>query len=189
MTGRTNRRTLLGTIVGGVVLAGCTGDVEEEESTTTNETEAETEDGTDEEIEIEAETDDGTAEEIQTEEELTQEEIVALFEVILEDEGIEAETVDRTEDVLEVVYNATGSTDEAVRTEIDIVADVYARSVDAGLSTDRLEAFVQDPETGSILDSFVIETDWAVAYLNDEIEWDEYVDRIIETFESSDTAE
>lgn len=120
----------------------------------------------------------------EAEEALTDEEIVSLFESTLENEGITAETVNRNGDVLEVVYNATGMTSEAVRTEIEIVADVYVRAVNAGLTTNRLEAVVLDPEGGSILDSFVIETEWAEAYSNEGIEWNEYIERIVETFES-----
>lgn len=123
-----------------------------------------------------------------TDEALTEEEIVILFEEILNEEGLETETVERADDVLEVEYLATGDTDQAAATEVEIVADVYARAIDAGLTTDRLDAFVRDPEADLILDTYNIETEWTEAFLNEEIEWEEYFERIVETFEATEAA-
>lgn len=173
MTKGIKRRTLLGTIAAVAILAGCTGDIREEESNNDNESTDTDED----EPEESEETDE-------SDEELTEEEVVGRFDSLLEEEGIETETVDRNDDILRVVYNATGMTTEAVTTEIEIIADAYVRAVNTGLTTNRLEASVRDPEEGSILDTFVIETEWVEAYSNEEIEWNEYVERISETFES-----
>ncbi|MHC3438703.1 hypothetical protein ACYJ1Y_11540 [Natrialbaceae archaeon A-gly3] len=162
MTGITRRRTL-GTIAGVAVLAGCMGGADGDE---------------------EAADDDGTeSEPTEGDRELTEADIVALFGVILADEGLEVASVDRNEAVLEVAYDATGTTGEDAGTEIGIVADVYARAIDAGLETDSLEASVLDPETGELLDTFLVETEWAEAFLEEESDWEEYFERIVETFD------
>ena len=201
---RTNRRTLLGTIAGVAVLAGCLGDINEEnpdsdergddESTDASDDESREEEGAGEGEETDGEgnvTGEGSEESMAedgdddetADESVTEEEIIDLVESILDEEGLVVETIGRRDGTLEVVYIATGTTSDAVRTEIEILADVYVRAINSGLSTDRLEAFVQDPEGEDILDSFGIETEWVTAYTNEEIGWDEYVERIVETFE------
>ena len=140
---------MLGTIAGVAVLAGCVGDVEDGNSGDSDEN-----DSTDT-VENESEETEEVAGIEAVDEESTEDEIVALIDEILEEEGIGTDAVGRHYDVLEIMYPATGETSEVVETEIETVADVYARAIDAGLTTDRLEASVPDPETGSVLDSFV----------------------------------
>ena len=187
------------------MLAGCLGDINEEEPGSDEETDDESvdaseddsqedEDGvgegeeTDGEDDVtEDEADEGMAEDGDDneadDESMTEEELIDLIGSILDGEGLVVDTIGRRDDTLEIAYIATGTTSDAVTTEIEIIADVYVRAINSGLTTERLDAFVLDPEDGDVLDSFGIETDWVVAYTNEEIGWDEYVERIAETFE------
>ncbi len=201
MTNGTNRRTFLGTVATVTVLAGCLGDINEgneEDRSDDDATEATPDDSDDAETVDEVEeADTGDGEETRESDEETEGpdpeqtggEFVDLVRSRLEEEGIETQSVERRADVLEVVYYATGMTSEAVTSEIDVFAGVYARAIEEGLTTDRLEAFVLDPDDETLLDSFVIETEWAEAVSNDEISQEEYVERIVGTFESDSTAE
>ncbi|MHC3438704.1 hypothetical protein ACYJ1Y_11545 [Natrialbaceae archaeon A-gly3] len=163
MTVTMRRRTLLGAVAGLAVLAGCMGG---------NGGDDEDDDGNE------------SAEDEENGEELTDEEIVVLVEEILEEEGLEAVSAEREEDVLEVAYDAIGTSAEAAGLEVEVVADVYTRAINEGLTTERLEASVRNPEDGEVLDTYHIDTEWTEAFLDEEIDWQEYFERVVETFES-----
>ena len=182
----TKRRTLLGSIAGMALLAGCAG------LTETNENGDDANDESNETSGNESTTSqaDGESSDAETDDDaLTEEEIVVLFEVILEEEGIATDVVEHDDDVLELVYLATGRTEEDAAIEIEIIGDVYARAIEAGLSVDWLDASGIDPESGTVLDSFVIEAEWAEAFLEGEIDGNEYFELIVETFEPSEDVE
>lgn len=164
------RRTLLGSLAAGTVLAGCLGfgDDDDEESSDNQDDAAGGDPGGEEAAEA-----------------LSQEEIVDIFEATLLQEGVEPLSMERVDDALEVIYHPGGTTAEDVAVEIAIFADLYVSAIQEGLATDRLVAMTYDPETEQQIDSFYIETRWAQEYLDEEIGWGEYRSLVEQTFDSA----
>lgn len=107
-------------------------------------------------------------------------ELVALVEASLAEGGVEPTKVDQADDILVIEYVSSGDADRATPAEIEFIADVYVSAIADGLETKRSTITATNPQGGSV-DAFVIETAWVEAYLDGELEWHEYLERIERT--------
>jgi hypothetical protein len=121
----------------------------------------------------------------QTDDELSEEQILVLFEVVIEDQGIEVKTVeiDEEENTLSVEYYSTGTTEQQMVEDMGMIAGVYAGAIDQGVTTDRMEVTALDPVDDSETASWYAETEWAESYNAGEMTADEFSMRVLLTLE------
>lgn len=102
-------------------------------------------------------------------EEWEEDEILTLFELVLEDEGIdvaelEVEEDDELEmDVLSLEYYPLGTTEEEIMEEMGYITGVFAEAVEFGLEVERLQATALDIFDEPV-SQWYVETEWAEAY-------------------------
>ncbi|ATW87588.1 hypothetical protein halTADL_0790 [Halohasta litchfieldiae] len=121
----------------------------------------------------------------QTDDELSEEQILVLFETVIEDQGIELQTVeiDEEENILSVEYYSTGTTEQQVVEDMGTITGVYAGAIDQGVTTDRMEVTALDPVDDSETASWYAETEWAESYNAGEMTADEFSMRVLLTLE------
>lgn len=127
-------------------------------------------------------------------EEPSDEEIITLYETVLKQSGVDVRTVERDSDVLYVEYYPTSSitgeipddVDDSILEEMGYVAGGYVGAIEEGLTTERMEVTILDPDDGGPTAHWAVETEWASAYHAGEISMDDVADRAFETVEHVD---
>lgn len=122
-------------------------------------------------------------------ESLPTQEIVTLFQTILDRSGVELVSVEPTDDVFRVAYVATGATEAELTEEMGYVTGAYVDSVSYGLETDRMEVTALSPDTDSAAFYWHVESEWAEEYNAGEATEEAVFDRVLETFEPAEDAE
>jgi len=99
----------------------------------------------------------------------TEEEILALFELVIEDQGVEVAELEVEEeealgmDVLSFDYYPLGPTEDEIIEEMGYVTGAFAEAVNMGLEVERLEATALDI-AGEPISEWYVETEWAEEY-------------------------
>lgn len=138
--------------------------------------------------------DDAEADAGGDEQDLSEDEILTLFETIMSQSGVDVESIEREGDVLAVAYypdkpiegDVPDGADNETLEEMGYVAGGYVGAIDDGLTTERMEVTVLDPETDEPTAYWTVETEWAREYHAGEISMNDVADRAFETFERAD---
>lgn len=128
-----------------------------------------------------------TAENEAENEEISDEEIITLFESLVESEGMTVETAEMQGDIFTVEYTSYSQTERELASEIGYVAGAYAGMVGEGHTSDRMEATIL-AASGEPAGTFYVEYEWAEAYENGEISDEEFSQRVISTLSSEGQA-
>lgn len=135
---------------------------------------------------------DGDAE--TEEQDLTEDEIITLFETIVSQSGVDVRSIEREGDVLAVSYypeqpiegDVPDGADNETLEEMGYIAGGYVGAIEDGLTTERMEVTVLDPETDEPTAYWTVETEWAREYHAGEITMNDVANRAFETFERAD---
>lgn len=192
---------VLGALVGG---SGDTDDDEsdiesesDEEELEEEQTEAGEEDGPDEEDAEEVEeTDEASVEgddvsdaedavEEDTEEELSDEDLIILFQVLVEDQDIVVETAENQGDTFVVEFTTFSQDGNQLAGDVGYVAGAYSGMVDEGYSSDRMEATVLNA-AGEEIGTFHVEEEWGEEFASGEMSDEEFGQLVIDTFEAEE---
>lgn len=113
-------------------------------------------------------------------------EIVVLFETTVERQGIDIAAVEQEDDVLHVEFHQTATTESAFFEQAGYLSGAYVGAVGEGLETDRMEATMLNRSDGSPTLSWDVESEWAREYHDDERTIDDVIQRSLSTLEESD---
>lgn len=119
------------------------------------------------------------------EETLSEEEALLLFETVVDQSDAELAEVERANDELTVEYHPTATTERELLEQMGTISGAYVGSISDGLATERMHVTALDAD-GNQAFHWTVETDWAEAYIDEEITMDEIADRALETAESAD---
>ncbi|MDL5363899.1 DUF3488 domain-containing protein [Halalkalicoccus sp. NIPERK01] len=119
------------------------------------------------------------------ERDFSDDELIPLFETLVEDEGMIVETAQVQRDTFVVEYMSFAQTEQELAGEIGYVAGAYAGMVGEGHTSDRMEATILTVN-GDPAGTFYVEYGWAEAFANEEISNTEFSQRVISTIESED---
>lgn len=170
-------------------------DTAEADSSDDGQQEQTADDGSDEQEEQveETETDDtdgdgvGSAEEEIEDSESSDEDLIPLFEALVESEGVTVETAEVQGDTFNVEYTSYSQTEAEIANEIGFVAGAYAGMVGEGHTTDGMEATILTV-AGDPAGTFYVDYEWAEAFANDEISSEEFSQRVLSTLEAQGQA-
>lgn len=120
--------------------------------------------------------------------EYSEEEILTLFELVLDDQGIQvAELEVRDEglmgsEILSLEYYPLGTTEDEIVEEMGYITGAFAEAINMGLEVDRLEATALDIADEPVSEWYV-ETEWAEAYNAGEMTANEVAMQALATLE------
>ena len=129
-------------------------------------------------------TDNATASD--EEQNLTEGEIVILFETTLERRGIDLISAERDGDVFRVEYYRTATTRTAVLENAGAISGAYVGAVGEGLETERMEVTARNEADDSPVLSWHVDSEWADAYHEGELTMDEVIQRSLVTADEVD---
>ncbi|WP_247001710.1 hypothetical protein [Halosolutus gelatinilyticus] len=127
---------------------------------------------------IDATSDNGTAEQARSEEEL-----LVFFETNVQQWGVELRSVELSDNALVVEYYANTTSEEGFTNEMAYLIGTYVDTVDAGLETERMDVTGVDSDDDSDHVYWHVESEWAKAYLDEELTEEDVFDRVFETVE------
>lgn len=119
------------------------------------------------------------------EENLSDGEIVVLFETTVERAGIDLASVEQDGDVLRVEFHQTATTEAEFFEQAGYLSGAYVGAVGEGLGTDRMEATVLNRSDDSPELSWRVESEWAQEYHDDESTIDDVIQRSLATLEET----
>lgn len=128
-----------------------------------------------------------TAESDLEDRDLSDDELIPVFETLVENEGMSVETAEMQGDTFVVEYMSFSTTEQDLATEMGYVAGAYAGMVAEGHTSDRMEVVILNV-AGERAGTFHVEYEWAEAYANDEITADEFSLRVLSTLQSEGQA-
>lgn len=126
--------------------------------------------------------------------EFDEDEILTLFEVVLEDQDVEVAELVVEEDpeldaeVLLLEYYPLGLTEEEIVEEMGYITGAFAEAVEMGLEVERLHAIALDL-TDTPISQWYVETEWAEAYNAGEISANELAMEAFLTLEPIEEAD
>ncbi len=118
-------------------------------------------------------------------EDISEAELLVLFETIASQWGVEVISTEMVDDTFTVEYYVGGETEEEVTSEIGTLIGAYIDIVEGGLESDRMDVTAVDEDDDSDEAYWHVESDWAEAYLAGELSEEDVLDRVLPTVESA----
>lgn len=113
--------------------------------------------------------------------------LIPVFETLVENEGMSVEMAEMQGDTFVVEYMSFSTAEEDLMTEMGYVAGAYAGMVSEGHTSDRMEVAILNV-AGERAGTFHVEYEWAEAYANNEITGEEFSMRVLSTLQADGQA-
>ncbi|WP_140408894.1 hypothetical protein [Natronolimnobius baerhuensis] len=108
-------------------------------------------------------------------------EIVILYETTMDRGGIDLVSAEPTGDIFEVEYQRSATSEAEFLEHAGYVTGAYVGAVGEGLETTRMDATVLDGDEELL--SWHVDSEWAMAYHDDEFTMDDVIERSLATAE------
>lgn len=118
---------------------------------------------------------------------VSDDDLIPVFETLVENEGMSVETAEMQGDTFVVEYMSFSTAEEDLMTEMGYVAGAYAGMVAEGHTSDRMEVAILNV-AGERAGTFHVEYEWAEAYANNEITGEEFSMRVLSTLQAESQA-
>ncbi|SDJ68474.1 hypothetical protein [Natronorubrum texcoconense] len=111
-------------------------------------------------------------------------ELLVFFETITSHWGVNVTSTEMVDDEFVVEYADTTETDDEFTDEVGTLIGVYIDIVEGGLEAERMDVTAVDADDGEQT-HWHVESEWAEAYLEDELTVDDVYERVLDTVESA----
>ncbi|MEY7849447.1 hypothetical protein AB7C87_09665 [Natrarchaeobius sp. A-rgal3] len=118
--------------------------------------------------------------------ELSEDELLVLFETIATQWNVDVRSATVSDDVFAVEYAANTTTEQEITSEIGSLSGAYIDVVEEGLETERMDVTAVDPEDGTPLVHWHVESAWADEYTAGTLSEEEVLQRVLGTLEPAD---
>lgn len=131
---------------------------------------------------------EGAADAVSSDEEgeLSDGEIIVLFETVVERRGVEIVSAEKDGDVFRVEFYQTATNETEFLERAGAISGAYVGAVGEGLGTERMEVTALDEDDESPVLSWYVDSEWARAYHSGEFTMDEVIERSLATTEAID---